>query len=151
MKTLKQINGKVKWMRPKADHAHNEVSTQLQMLAKNPKAEHLPDDVRQELEHLKNKQMYERALENAKVKKIKPDKTHKIDNHTFEEGSWNDLDPKKKEHIVDDFKRGESHMPIILRNKNTRKKWLLSGNTRLTYQSQVRKKKTPCLIISYND
>ena len=148
MKTLKEI-GKVKWIHPKEESQHDEVSMQLQMLSKHPKIEHLPIDVKKELEHLRNEKMYEKAIEGGVVKKVKPSKCKHIDNHTFDKGSFYKLAPDKQKHIIEAFKKGNVHMPILLQNKDTKKKWLLSGNTRLTYNSQIRKKKTPCLMVDY--
>jgi hypothetical protein len=149
MKTLKAIQGHIKWVHPKNESQHDEVSTQLQMLSKHPKIEHLPTDVKKELEHLRNADEYEKAIKAGVVKKVKPHKCDKIDNHTFDEGSFYKLSAEKQKHIEEAFKKGKVHMPIILRNKDTKHKWLLAGNTRLTYNSQVRKKKTPCLMVDY--
>jgi len=145
MKTLKEIKKKVKWDYPTSKQ-HDEIAMQLNMLMKHPKAETLPHDIKDGLEKLKHVDTYAKAIKDGKIKKIKPSKCHKIDNHTHDPGSFPHLDKEKQKHVLDKFEKGHVQMPILLKTKDKRL-WLIAHNTTLTYNSQVRKKKTPCLII----
>jgi hypothetical protein len=145
MKTLKEIKGKVHWTYP-TDKQHDEIAMQLNMLMKHPKAETLPPDVKEGLEKLKSVNAYAKAIKDGKIKKIKPSKCNKIDNHTHDLGSFPHLKESKQKHVLDKFKKRKVQMPILLKTKEGRK-WLIAHNTTLTYNSQVLGKKTPCLII----
>jgi hypothetical protein len=144
MKSLSEVIGRITWVRPDHDAEHDEVTAQLD---ENPP--NMPDDVKRELKVLKDLHQYTMAMKAGKVKVVKPDKTDKILNTDSDTGSYHKLEKAKRERTEHHFKRGRVEMPILLRNKETKKKWLLAGNTRLTFNSQEREKKTPCLVLEY--
>lgn len=96
MKTLKEIKKKVHWDYP-TDKQHDEIAMQLQILTKHPKVETLPHDIRDGLEKLKSVDTYADAIKHGNIKKIKPSKCYKIDNHTHDSGSFPQVGQRKAE------------------------------------------------------
>lgn len=143
MKTFVQFineayTGKINWTAPDASAEHQEVHHQLSSHEENP---FLPDWVSKRLAELKDKDEWNKAIDNGK-RKVYTRKDVKTTNNTGEE--WRNVEPDEKKRRAPTLygKDKSVERPIILRNPETGERHLVSGHHRATYVTNVMKRPT---------
>lgn len=142
MKTLRQVTGKLKWLKPQPDAEFDEVKAQLS-------DDEMPSEVHDELKDIDDHKDYDKFLERGKLKKIKPSKGDKILNYTYDPGDYEKLAKDKRAHVEAEYRSGYVHAPIILKSKADKKMYLLAGNTRTCYAFEILHRPIKAWVIKY--
>jgi len=134
----------VKWIKPNHREEHHEVQHQLQ--AHKAKA-FLPHHVASQLKRLRHPEVFANAMKNGKIEHVTP---HEAANKIANTGDdFHSLEPEKQQRVKQSFSKKTVKTPIVLHHEPSGHKHLLAGNTRLAYNSQIRKKNTPVLNLNY--
>ena len=143
----------IEWHRP--DHRfgsnsstpeHDEISHQSDAARSGemPASKHTAS----KLNSMRDKYKFQNAVRTGKVKTIPHYRTKNIDNTDSEPRSFTSLEKAKRDRVSSQMSRrgGKVDMPITMKGERGRSH-LVAGNTRLTYNSQIKKRPTKVLEI----